>query len=174
MWTLGITALPAAIVLAACTTATPAVGHQYDVSKTATHLDILTDIPPCDVRHGCAAERPLVRVTNDPGDEEFWQFEARIMTDATSGITDAAEPRDHNVIGPRDRCEDERVHWTARAIPTGPCRGPFFFRPQPSAVQASGPGPVEYSGAGHAYPGFAGGPADFADHFYGARGVEVR
>src|SRR5262245_54285739 len=98
MRTLGVTALLAAVVLTACTTGTPAVGHQYDIYKNPTHPELLTDIPPCGIRHGCTAERPLARVTNDPADEEFWQFEARLMTHWGSGMADEAEPRDYNVI----------------------------------------------------------------------------
>jgi hypothetical protein len=65
------------------------------------------------------------RVTNDPTDEEFWQFEARIMVRALIGIPYGRMPQDFNVIGTQARCEAARAEVKD---PTEPCKGPFYFR----------------------------------------------
>ena len=76
--------------------------------------------PPCTVQ--------TATVTNDPVDEEFWQFEARVKVRALIGIPYGREPRDFSVIGPRETCEATRARVAAGGTPTEPCRGPFYFR----------------------------------------------
>jgi len=61
-----------------------------------------------------------VTITNNPSDEEFWQFEARIVVRANIGIPYGRRPQDFNVIGTRDDCEALRS--TAK-VPTEPCKG---------------------------------------------------
>ena len=68
---------------------------------------------------------PRVVVTNNPADEEFWQFEARVKVRALIGIPYGREPRDYNVIGAQDTCEAVRARVTD---PTEPCKGPFYFK----------------------------------------------
>jgi hypothetical protein len=67
-----------------------------------------------------------VTVTNNPDDEEFWQFEARVKVRAAVGIPYGRMPQDYNVIGSRDTCEEVRARVTAD--PTEPCQGPYFFK----------------------------------------------
>jgi hypothetical protein len=140
MRTLAITALLGTVLLTGCT-GTTAVGHRYHLLRNASGHEVLGAIgepgpSPCGALICPGAV--YARVTNDPHDEEFWQFEARISVYANVGIPYGRQPRDYNVIGSRDRCEDERVHWIARSIPTEPCRGPFFFRRDPVAEAAQG------------------------------------
>lgn len=66
-----------------------------------------------------------VTITNNPSDEEFWQFEARVQVRALVGIPYGRMPQDYNVIGPQEQCEAVRA--TVRD-PTEPCKGPFYFR----------------------------------------------
>jgi hypothetical protein len=156
-----LTALLGIVFVTGCT-GTTQVGHRYSLMKTLNG-ELLTGVPVICSAPTCSK----ALVTNDPHDEEFWQFETRIKIRSLNGIAYGREPRDYNVIGSRERCEDERIHWTARSIPTERCRGPFFFRREPvtGAIQASSADPVEYSGAPYAYLGVAGGPP-FADQFY--------
>jgi hypothetical protein len=124
-----ITALLGTVLLTGCATSLTAPGHGYYLTQDRYGRPMLVScgLGPCNTR-----------VTNDPHDEEFWQFEARLKIRSVSGIPYGREPRDYNVIGSRDRCEDERVHWIARSIPTELCRGPFFFRRDPAAEAAQG------------------------------------
>ena len=83
----------------------------------------------------CQSMRP-VAVTNNPSDEEFWQFRARLKNTLyweplgipilfiPIGPPGRSVPRDINVIGSRETCEAVRARVTD---PTESCKGPFYF-----------------------------------------------
>lgn len=97
------------------------MSQQY-VGKNRQGQEILTG--NCEAAAVCAEMRP-VTVTNNPADEEFWQFEARVKVRSLVGIPYGRMPADYNVIGSRERCEALRATVTD---PTEPCKGPFYFR----------------------------------------------
>jgi len=108
------------LVLTGC--GTGGMSQQY-ITRNDRGQEILTG--PCGGRtlEGCQS----VTITNNPADEEFWQFEARVKVRALVGIPYGRMPQDYNVIGPRRLCEAVRA--TVKPdIPTEPCKGPFYFR----------------------------------------------
>ena len=67
-------------------------------------------------------------MTNNPADEEFWQFEARIKVRALVGIPYGRMPQDYNIIGTQDRCGRIRAAVAQSGTPAEACKGPFYFR----------------------------------------------
>jgi hypothetical protein len=90
--------------------------------------EILTDMPCGNAVDPCNKAMRDARVTNNPADEEFWQFEARPMVRALVGIPYGRMPQDFNVIGSKERCEAARASITPADTPTEPCKGPFYFK----------------------------------------------
>jgi hypothetical protein len=124
---LGIVCLTAIVglLLGACVTGTNEKGHSYYVYKNAKGQEILTPLPCGNAVDPCNETMKDAKVTNDPSDEEFWQFEARVMVRALIGIPYGRMPQDFNVIGTQARCEAVRAGVND---PTEPCQGPFYFR----------------------------------------------
>jgi hypothetical protein len=113
------------LLAAACgTEATTAGQHSY-IYTTPAGKEVLTTLPCGNITDPCNERYRSVTITNNPSDEEFWQFEARIVVRANIGIPYGRRPQDFNVIGTRDDCEALRS--TAK-VPTEPCKGPFYFR----------------------------------------------
>ena len=100
-------------------------GKGYYVYKNAAGNEVLTDMPCGNAVDPCNKGMRDARVTNNPADEEFWQFEARVMVRAVVGIPYGRMPQDFNVIGPKERCETARASVTD---PTEPRKGPFYFK----------------------------------------------
>lgn len=69
-----------------------------------------------------------VRLTDNPGDEEAWRFEARLKVRAFIGIPYGRHPSDQYVVGSRVGCEEVRSRFVATGTPTKPCEGPVHFR----------------------------------------------
>ena len=69
-----------------------------------------------------------VRLTDNPGDEEAWRFEARLKVRAFFGIPYGRHPSDQYVVGSRVGCEEVRSRFVATGTPTQPCEGPVHFR----------------------------------------------
>src|SRR5262245_13558862 len=101
------------------------MGQQY-VTRTASGQEVLTGVclPGASAKN-CEAMQP-VRITTDPTDEEFWQFEARVQVRAMIGIPYGRMPRDVSIVGPQARCEAIRAA-VLKDTPTEPCKGPFYF-----------------------------------------------
>lgn len=115
------------VFVAGCMTGTSEKGHSYYVYKNANGHDILTPLPCGNAVDPCNKTMQDAKVTDDPGDEEFWQFEARVMVRALVGIPYGRMPQDFNVIGNQARCEAVRADVKD---PTEACKGPFYFRRQ--------------------------------------------
>lgn len=49
-----------------------------------------------------------IRVTENPSDEEFWQFEARVIVRSGFGIPYGRWSADYLIVGPERQCEDIR------------------------------------------------------------------
>ena len=116
-----------AVLLGGCATGSTEVGHRYYVFK-AGGREQLTARPCGNAVDPCNQSMQDARVTNDPADEEFWQFRGQVPRYAVifaipvpAGRNDA----DFNVIGSRDTCESVRAKMTGD---TQPCKGPFYFR----------------------------------------------
>ncbi len=109
--TLLIALFVSVLMLAGCATSGRAVvGQTYYVYKNNKGIEVLGQ------KWQTEGSKPAV-VTNNPADEEFWQFEARI-NDGTL----------FNVIGSKDRCEASRNSTPRLTSLTEPCKGPFYFR----------------------------------------------
>ena len=100
-------------------------GKSYYVYKNPAGNEVLTDMPCGNAVDPCNKGMKDARVTNNPADEEFWQFEARVQVRSLVGIPYGRVPTDFNVIGPKERCESARA---AVTDPTEPCKGPFYFQ----------------------------------------------
>ncbi len=115
-----------ALGVAACGTITEK-SYLYVAKRPDTGVEVLT--VGCLVGQTadeCQSMTP-VTITNDPKDEEFWMFEARVLMRAAIGIPYGRMPQDVPVLGPRTRCEAVRA--TVRAdTPTEPCKGPMYFK----------------------------------------------
>jgi hypothetical protein len=88
----------------------------------------------------CLSMRP-VTITNNPSDEEFWQFKGRPKEMLWGGVPLYPVPimlpipigryrvrRDLNVIGSHETCEAVRATVTDPTTdPTESCTGPFYF-----------------------------------------------
>jgi hypothetical protein len=116
--------LVATLTLAGCAGTTDK-GKSYYAYKNTAENEILTDMPCGNAVDPCTKGMRDARVTNNPADEEFWQFEARVMVRALVGIPYGRMPQDFNVIGSKERCESARATVTD---PTDPCKGPFYFK----------------------------------------------
>ena len=109
-----------------CGTESTTSGHQTYLYKAANGQEILTTLPCGNTSDPCNQRYSTVTITNDPRDEEFWQFETRVQVRALIGISYGRRPQDINVIGPREQCE--AVREKIKNDPTEPCKGPFYFR----------------------------------------------
>jgi len=100
------------LVLAGCarTSGRAVVGQSYYVYKNDKGVEVIGQ------KWQTAGSKPAV-VTNDPADEEFWQFDARI----NDGMI-------YNVIGSKEKCEAARNSSARVASLTDPCKGPFYFK----------------------------------------------
>jgi hypothetical protein len=108
-----------------CGPETTTVGDRTYLYKTAAGQEILTTLPCGNVADPCNARYQSVTITNNPADEEFWQFERRLQVRAAIGIPYGRMPQDINVIGTREQCEAVRSR--VKDDPTEPCKGPFYF-----------------------------------------------
>jgi len=70
---------------------------------------------------------PIV-VTENPSDEEFWQFEARVKVRALIGIPYGRMPQDFAIAGTQQQCEEFRQGVGREGTPTEPCVGPHYFK----------------------------------------------
>jgi len=113
------------LVLVACATGTNEKGHSYYVYKNGQGHEVLTSMPCGNAVDPCNKMMQDAHVSNDPADEEFWQFEARVMVRSLVGIPYGRMPQDFNVIGSRETCEAVRARVKD---PTEACKGPFYFR----------------------------------------------
>jgi hypothetical protein len=126
--------IPFGLLLTACVTGTNEKGHSYYVYKNGHGHEILTPQPCGNTTDACNNAMQQAQVTNDPADEEFWQFEARVMVRALIGIPYGRMPQDFNVIGTKARCETVRAGVND---PTEPCQGPYYFRREAATVSES-------------------------------------
>ena len=101
-----------ALALAGCagTTGRAVVGQKFYVYKNDQGLEVLGQ--EWQKRGAKSAV-----VTNDPADEEFSQFDARIN-----------EGMIFNVIGSKAQCETVRNRTPRLASLSDPCQGPFYFK----------------------------------------------
>ena len=115
---------------------TTEVGHSYYVNRNAKGQEVLSPGACGNAVDPCNEEMRSATVTNNPADEEFWQFEARPKNTLYFGpfglpiipVPGGRIPKDFNVIGPQTTCEAVRARVTD---PTEPCKGPFYFHRQP-------------------------------------------
>lgn len=108
-----------------CGTETTTAGQHSYLYTTASGREILTTLPCGNTADPCNERYQSVTITNNPADEEFWQFEERVKVQALIGIPYGRRPQDINVIGTREQCEAVRA--TVKD-PTDLCKGPFYFR----------------------------------------------
>jgi len=119
-------------MLAGCA-GTTEKGKSYYVYKNASGNEVLTGRPCGNAVDPCNKTMEDARVTNNPADEEFWQFEARPKNTVYMGpfgipivpIPAGRISKDFNVIGSQATCEPVRARI---ADPTEPCKGPFYFQ----------------------------------------------
>lgn len=116
----------ASLLLGGCGTESTATGHKTYLYKTTSGQAILTTLPCGDQTDPCNERYQSATITNNPADEEFWQFEMRVRVRALIGIPYGRRPEDINVIGTREHCEAVRAK--VKDDPTEPCKGPFYFR----------------------------------------------
>lgn len=115
------------LVALTLSTACSSTSGQF-VGKNAQGQEVLTGTcMPGQSAKDCQAMQ-TVTITNASGDEEFWQFEARVQVRALVGIPYGRMPQDYNVIGTQARCEEVRAEATKMQTPTEACKGPFYFR----------------------------------------------
>jgi len=119
-----LSALPGLLV-AGCGPEVVTTGHHSYLYTTPSGREILTTQACGSVTDPCNERYRRVTITNDPADEEFWQFEERVQVRALIGIPYGRMPQDVNVIGTQEQCEAVRA--TVKD-PTDPCKGPFYFR----------------------------------------------
>lgn len=73
-----------------------------------------------------------IAVTENAADEEFWEFEYRILAAPTSSMV--GKDYSHYVIGSRAACEAKRLEGqrfyqeSQSRVHTGPCIGPHYFK----------------------------------------------
>src|SRR5436190_17899000 len=93
-------------LLASCT-GTTEVGHSYYVFRNAKGQEVLSGGACGNAVDPCNESMRSATVTNNPKDEEFWQFEARPRNTLYMGpfgipvvpVPAGRIPRDFNVIG---------------------------------------------------------------------------
>lgn len=94
----------------------------YKYSDIHTRFIIFTGCFPTD-DHSCV----LIQVTGNPSDEEFWQFEARVIVRDSYGIPHGRSPTDYFIVGSERQCEEVRALVSAKGTPTELCHGPHYF-----------------------------------------------
>jgi hypothetical protein len=116
------------VLTTGCGTEPTTPGQKSYIYTTDAGKEILTTLACGNTTDPCNERYRSVTITNNPSDQEFWQFEARIVVRANIGIPYGRRPQDFNVIGNQDQCETVRSRVQA---PTESCKGPFYFRREP-------------------------------------------
>ena len=94
----------------AATTGHAVVGQKFYVYKNEQGAEVLG-------REWQRSGAKSATVTNDPADEEFWQFAVRI----NEGLI-------LNSTGSKEKCEAARNRTPRGASLSDPCQGPFYFK----------------------------------------------
>ena len=87
-----------------------AVGESLYVYKNPQGVEVIG-------QKGQTLGSKSVLITNDPADEEFWQFDLRINEGMVA-----------RVIGSKEKCEVSRNTVPRFANLSEPCRGPYYFK----------------------------------------------
>jgi len=93
---LGLTVIAVISFAMGCGTESTTSGHRTYLYKAANGREILTTLPCCNTSDPCNQRYSTVTITNDPRNEEFWQFETRVQVRALIGISYGRRPHQCN------------------------------------------------------------------------------
>lgn len=112
-------------------------GQKSYLYTTAAGKEVLTTLPCGNTTDPCNERYRSVTITNDPADEEFWQFEARIMVRAMIGTRGPLAPCELSCAPPRrKRKAEQSVNAPPALRHPIPITPPYATTPSMSPVSA--------------------------------------